>query len=150
MPFIALRSLLSSRIDAKVSLLASTPSPSKCSFHVTAHTSNAALDVAFVDAPPSHTLAVSARTSNGRADVAMHESFEGSFALQTTNAGTPAVHARVVVHDPSGRGRYRDYEYAVLEEGRNRVQGNVWWDWEERARGKVTVSTSDAPLRLAV
>ncbi|KAI1788315.1 hypothetical protein LXA43DRAFT_1025835 [Ganoderma leucocontextum] len=78
----------------------------------------------------------------------MHETFEGAFDLWTTKGDTPAVRARDEVSDPAGCGRSRDYDYAVHASERNRVCGNVWWDWENREMSRVSVWTSNARLQL--
>lgn len=80
----------------------------------------------------------------------MHETFEGVFDLWTTNAGTPAVRVRDGVPDPSGPGRRRAWDYAVLEPDDNRIRGNVWWAPENAERSSVSVSTSNARLQLTV
>ncbi|KAI1788344.1 hypothetical protein LXA43DRAFT_1097445 [Ganoderma leucocontextum] len=139
--------LHSSNGHAKVSLLPSSPDANGGAYHVTTQTSNGAIDLEFVDAPVDHALTASARTSNGRAEVTMHETFEGSFDLWTTNAGTPTVHARDV-RDPAGRGRKRGY--LVHANRRNSVRGNVWWGEENKERGSVSVWTTNGRLRLTV
>lgn len=133
--------MLSRHLDAKVSLLAGGP------YHVTTQTSNAAIDLAFVDAPPDHVLTASARTSNARVAVTAHETFEGAFDLRTTNARAPEVVVRDR-SDPAGRGRKR--ARVVRPDGRTAVRGNVWWGEENKERGSVSVWTSNGRVQLTV
>ncbi|PIL33805.1 hypothetical protein GSI_04430 [Ganoderma sinense ZZ0214-1] len=137
-------------IDAKVSLLpalSDVPASLSGPYHVSTQTSNAAIDLAFVDAPLDYALTASARTSNSRVDVTMHETFEGAFDLSTTNARAPTVNGRNG-RDPAGRGRTRGH--VVRSTGRTAVHGNVWWSEENKERGSVWVSTSNGGVRLTV
>ena len=136
-----------SLIDAKVSLLPSSNSGVVGPYSVTAETSNAAIDLAFVDAPLDHVLTASARSSNGRVAVTTHEAYEGVFELRTSNARPPDVFSRKV-DDPAGLGRKRAYTaYGV---GRAGYHGMVWWDEDNNERGSVEAVTTNARVQLTL
>ena len=135
------------RIASQVVLLSNASDATSSKYQVTTQTSNALLQLEFVDAPVNHVLTADARTTNGRADVTLHETYEGSFELHTSNAGKPLVHSRGV-QDPAGQGRKRGLQVETVRN--NAVRGNVWWDQENRSRGRVSVSTSNGRLQLTV
>ncbi|TBU46675.1 hypothetical protein BD309DRAFT_596842 [Dichomitus squalens] len=135
------------RINSQVVLLSNTSDALGGEYQVTAQTSNAHLELEFVDAPVDHVLTASARTSNGRADVALHETYEGSFEVHTSNAGRPIVRSRDV-EDPAGRGRKRGVQVQTIRN--SAARGKVWWEQENRDRGRVSVSTSNGRLQLTV
>ncbi|KAM5531474.1 hypothetical protein V8D89_014864 [Ganoderma adspersum] len=134
-------------IDASVSLLPSSNSGVVGPYFVTMETSNAAIDLAFVDAPLDHVLTASARSSNGRVAVTMHETFEGEFELRTSNARAPDVSARNV-SDPAGLGRKRGWgAYGI---GRAGYRGTVAWSDENSHRGSVEATTTNARVQLTL
>ncbi|GLB42385.1 hypothetical protein LshimejAT787_1104000 [Lyophyllum shimeji] len=113
-------------------------------YHVSASTSNAALNLTVSDAPARHTLCLDAHTSVGPAVVQLHETYEGTFAAETS-----VLHPELSwkAEDPGGKGRRRMVEWQTKE---TKLSGRVWWSADEgrNVSGKIKVETSLAPLRL--
>ncbi|KAM5544943.1 hypothetical protein V8D89_001054 [Ganoderma adspersum] len=134
-------------IDARVSLLPSSHGGLVGPYFIKTETSNAAIDLAFVDAPLNHVLRASARSSNGRVAVTTHETFEGEFELRTSNASPPHVSARNV-SDPAGLGRTRSWGAWGI--GRTGYHGTVTWANETSHRGSVEAVTTNARVQLTL
>ena len=91
-------------------------------------------------------LAAVGRTSNGRASAFLHEAFEGTFDLSTSTFFRTTVEA-LPVTDPSGQGRTR----RRLHHGaRGTAQGFVAWEQGGEEKGKIELSTSNAPVQLTL
>ncbi|PPQ85828.1 hypothetical protein CVT25_003459 [Psilocybe cyanescens] len=116
-------------------------------FGVSADTSNAHLDIKFPKSPVDSTLNFKASTSNERASVSLNPAYEGSFDLQTSSVFKTTVDEHRV-EDPSGRNRKRQARYR--HSGKGVLVGDISWSPENAGRGRVAVSTSNAPVYVRV
>ncbi|KAI0753380.1 hypothetical protein C8Q80DRAFT_1249886 [Daedaleopsis nitida] len=135
------------RIDAQVSLTSNT-SESGGTFHVVARSSNAPLTLTFVDAPADSTLSMTASTSNAPAHVTVHKTFEGSFDLASSSGFRPEVEW-APVGDPAGHNRTRRVVLDMARKASGK-RGTVSWEETGKAKGRVVVETTNAPLRLVL
>jgi hypothetical protein len=139
---------LTSKVDARLSL--STPSGEGGKFTVDTTTTNAALDVTFVDAPLDSVLQHHARTTNSRATVTLHETYEGDLEA-TTSSYFKADLNFLPGADPSGKGRRR---VTMTQSNRNHLTANTKWmdaenpDYSRKTAGAVVVSTTNSPITL--
>ncbi|KAJ7668697.1 hypothetical protein DFH06DRAFT_206431 [Mycena polygramma] len=127
------------RLDAKVTLF--TKADKGGEYRVTGITSNGPLAITLPGSPVGSALELEARTSNKEAEVRLHGAYEGAFAVATSNFA-PAV-KRV---DEDGDERNVDYESRA---GRQ-VRGHVYLKERNRERGRVKLTTSNAPAVLYV
>ncbi|QRW12789.1 hypothetical protein RhiLY_11788 [Ceratobasidium sp. AG-Ba] len=134
------------RIEPRISLLTThdqRPQPKGGHFSVKLKTSNGRLDVKFPTAPVDSLLDFTAKTSNAIADVSLHNSFEGSFVLQTSNGRAEVDEA--YVSDPTGRGLRRDVEY--IKRGNTHREGTIVWTkygrHESPEMGKADIRTTN-------
>ena len=119
-------------------------------FTVVTRTSNAPLDVNFLDHAPDGLLKLDAHTSNSPAEVRLHPSFEGTLKLRTSLFAA-TVSPDLEVEDPAGRGRTRSVDVSTIGRHSRIVHGDVEWKPEDEALkpdGKVEVSTSNSPLQV--
>ncbi|KAJ7263960.1 hypothetical protein C8J57DRAFT_1183375 [Mycena rebaudengoi] len=126
------------RIESSISL--STPQGTRGKFDVSATTSNGRLNVDFPSSPPDSALDLTARTSNAAVSVTLHEAYEGSFALDTSNAKSSLRRL-----NPDEKGRV----VSCAEHGRG-LRGEVYWKKNNAHRGDVRVTTSNGPVVLAL
>ncbi|KAJ6572417.1 hypothetical protein DFH09DRAFT_1152897 [Mycena vulgaris] len=127
------------RLDAKVSLSTQTKSKGG-DFDITGTTSNGPLKIEFPAAPWDAALVFTARTSNKPAEVTLHETYEGSLELATSQHS-----ASLTRMDESGDKRKVDYEKAGRE-----LKGYVYAKEANKERGRVKVTSSNAPVVLFV
>ena len=133
-------------IDGTIGLYSESDDFEGGRFVVVADTTNAPAELAFVDAPLNARLHATARSSNKPVTVSAHDTFEGRFVLQTSNA-VPDVNVNPGAEDPAGRGRERKVD--VNQVGKHIVHGSV--EWEEgnaKGAGVLELKTSNAPIRL--
>lgn len=113
-------------------------------FTVEANTTNARLSLDFLTAPVDSKLNFVGRTSNSNARVWLHPTFEGSFAVQTSN------HAAVVddrpTADPSGRNRKR--EVTMVSQKWAYARGMAMWKGEHLGHVELRTSNGRAELHL--
>lgn len=136
---------LCSRISSDITLSSRAQDRTGGQFRVNAHTSNAPLELIFVDAPVDSMLTTSAQTENAPARVVLHKTYEGAFDLVSSTFFRPEVQWDDV-EDPKGTGRSRT---VAIEPGvsSTAVRGSVTWE-ERPGAGNVSVRTSNSPLRL--
>ncbi|KAJ7737426.1 hypothetical protein DFH07DRAFT_892984 [Mycena maculata] len=125
-------------LTAKISLAAPEGAPG--AFRATAKTSNGPLTLAFPTFAAGGALDLSARTSNAAAEVRLHPAYEGAFGV-TTSRRYPAEVKRL---HPSGDERQIEYQSGTA------LRGYIFSDAENKERGRVGVTTSNAPVRLFV
>ncbi|KAG6887437.1 hypothetical protein C0995_015310 [Termitomyces sp. Mi166 len=119
-------------------------------FKVFARTSNAPLDLSFVEAPVDSVLSFDATTSLGPATVSLHPTYEGSYTA-TTSFRRPSILVNYDAEDPAGKGRQRQVHSSI-----NRgpiASGTIrWFDGGDNKEllGNVEVRTSLAPLVLKI
>lgn len=134
-----------SLIQSEVTL--NTPSNTGGAFEVFARTSNSPISLRYADSPFDSFLASSAITSNSDACVKMHNTFEGSFELTTSNSSTSLKVRRGDV-DPTGRGRQRMVAQHKIG---NVTSGTVFWGSGVRyPRGSTSVRSSNGRVSLEV
>ncbi|KAI6027112.1 hypothetical protein EDC04DRAFT_172069 [Pisolithus marmoratus] len=132
-------------IQSEVTL--SAPSNTGGAFEISARTSNSPISLRYADAPLDSVLASRVITSNSDACVKMHNTFEGSFELTTSNSSS-SVRVRRGDEDPTGRGRQR-----VVAQHRtgNVTSGTVSWGPGVRyPRGSTSVRSSNGRVSLEV
>lgn len=115
-------------------------------FKVSTITTNARLDVAFLEAPLYSTLNHQATTSNAPAEVTMDPTFEGQFSLVSSSYFTPVINQRNV-EDPYGKDRHRVVTRRTF---RGLISGDVSWGGDAKGDGKVSVMTSNGRVTLNV
>ncbi|KAI0712789.1 hypothetical protein C8T65DRAFT_173664 [Cerioporus squamosus] len=135
------------RIENDVTLKSNTSDASKGTFHVTTRTENAPLYLTFVDAPVDSSLTVNAHTSNSPGHVTLHPTYEGTYDASSTLIFRPEVRW-TGAEDPYGRGARRIVRIDENTRKGPRVSGGVSWTHGGESKGKVTVETSNSPLRL--
>ncbi|KAJ6497451.1 hypothetical protein C8R45DRAFT_1093826 [Mycena sanguinolenta] len=121
-------------------------------FNVKAYTSNGKMTGKIVSAPLNSVLAVDAKTSNEKASLALPSTYEGSFAISTSNAAA-------TIHSPPPRqkdpacdsdAKCKDRE-RVVRSGSNTkrsVQGTVHWDPQNARLGNVNLRSSNGAVTL--
>ncbi|KAG8833243.1 hypothetical protein FRC17_011074 [Serendipita sp. 399] len=109
-------------------------------YKITASTSNAHVNVTFLDAPVDSILETTISTSNGHIETRLHPAYEGDVALVTSNAPLE-VHEDETVKDPSGRGRKRIGIWN--SRWNNFISGWVGWGEKKAHAGSVKASTSN-------
>ncbi|KAJ7510499.1 hypothetical protein B0H11DRAFT_1959357 [Mycena galericulata] len=130
-----------------------TSSGSGGSFSVKVYTSNGLLAPRLASAPLDSVLALDARTSNSRAVVTLPSTYEGDLAVSTSNA-VPAINFDSHKQDPrcndqpDCESRKRVLDSRVVTKGR--AAGSVYWDRENRHRGRVTVQTANAAASISI
>ena len=116
------------------------------SFDVVAQTSNAPLNVQFDSAPIDSRVTFKGRSTNSPAAVKLHETFEGSFTVDTGRWFEAGIHV-VNTQDPSGRGRQRYVSRGG--DGRGHGEGKATWgDASGRRLGHAAISTTHSPVHL--
>lgn len=134
-----------SLIQSEVTL--NTPSNTGGAFEVFARTSNSPISLRYADSPLDSFLASSVITSNSDACVKMHNTFEGSFELTTSNSST-SLKVRRGDEDPTGRGRQRMVAQHKIG---NVTSGTVFWGSGVRyPRGSTSVRSSNGRVSLEV
>ncbi|KZT21107.1 hypothetical protein NEOLEDRAFT_803428 [Neolentinus lepideus HHB14362 ss-1] len=134
-----------SNINSEISMHSTTSRHTGGAFKSTVNTRNGRIDLSHVDAPIDSLLDLTAQTSNSPATVNLHPTFEGAFALRTSNA-QPAIEVGRGVPDPAHRGRDRQVRQSTRQRGA--LQGEVFWDENRRQTGSVSLASSNAPVRL--
>ncbi|KAJ6497438.1 hypothetical protein C8R45DRAFT_982897 [Mycena sanguinolenta] len=118
------------------------------SFHVKADTSNGKMTGKIVSAPLNSVLAVDAKTSNEKASLALPSTYEGSFAVSTSNAAatfkTTDQNDPACGSDASCRGRH----YHLMKVTKSSVKGSVCWDSQNAYRGNVNLGSSNGAVTL--
>lgn len=135
---------------ANVSLIADTDDEAGGAFRVDAKTSNSPVELRVPTAPVDSQLNLRVHTANGPARVALHNTFEGRFRLQTGVWWATSVE-RADEHeaDPAGKGRRRRVEFSSIRRGV--TEGTARWvPAEERELGVVEVTTSNSPIALVL
>ncbi|KAF7346802.1 54S ribosomal protein L16, mitochondrial [Mycena sanguinolenta] len=130
-------------IQGNVNLLSSKEDPA--SFNIAARTAHGRVGVDVLSAPLNSNITLQATTAIGAAEISLPPSYEGAFS-GSTSLGSVDIAADGEVEDPAGEDRERKIEFS--EVGRNRKVGRVGWSDEGMARGKVSVVTSMAPVRI--
>jgi hypothetical protein len=132
-----------SLLDAKVSLV--TNAHSGGDFVVSGTTSNGRLAIAVPGSPAGSKLSLAARTSNEPAEVHLHNAYQGSFDISTSNF-------KPEVKQVDEKGDQRQIEYEGSGGGRRggngAVKGYVYEEEKNRELGNVVVRTSNAPAVL--
>ncbi|KAJ6524850.1 hypothetical protein DFH09DRAFT_1329210 [Mycena vulgaris] len=115
-------------------------------FGVVGTTSNGRLVIGFPSAPRGAALEFTARTSNAKAEVALPRAYEGTFALATSG------YSASVLRDGDERWGEdkRQIEYEPGRSSGRAVRGYIYKDAENKERGRVGVTTSNAPVVLIV
>lgn len=116
-------------------------------FSVEAGTTNGGINIRNSIAPARSTVRLDAHTTNSPMDVRMHEAYEGSFSLRTTNK-TPTISYRSHPKDPEGQDRKRKVVSNKVEG--SALSGNVFWGDEGRDRGEVKMETTNSETILRV
>ncbi|KAJ7270173.1 hypothetical protein B0H12DRAFT_827771 [Mycena haematopus] len=124
------------------------------SFRVNADTSNGKVTGKIVSAPLNSVFAISAKTSNHLASLTLPSTYEGSFAVSTSNAAATVNRVNPEEKDPAcgsdarcnGRSRIV-YTTAVTKTS---VKGIVQWDTRNADRGKVVVASSNGAATLYI
>ncbi|KAJ7218389.1 hypothetical protein GGX14DRAFT_594728 [Mycena pura] len=129
------------QIAATVTLAAHTARARGGRFSVDASTSNGALALALPAAPPAAALTLESRTSNARAEVRLPRAYEGAFTVRGRAAAVRRADAEP--EDP------RQLEYREEDRGRA-VRGFVYATEQGKLRGRVGLTTSNAPAVLVV
>ncbi|KAJ6454153.1 hypothetical protein C8R45DRAFT_846739, partial [Mycena sanguinolenta] len=130
-------------IQGNINLLSSKED--SASFNIAARTAHGRVGVDVLSAPLNSNITLQATTAIGPAEISLPPSYEGAFS-GSTSLGSVDIAADGEIEDPAGEGRERRIEFA--EVGRNRKAGHVGWSEEGMARGKVSVVTSMAPVRI--
>ncbi|KAH8090997.1 hypothetical protein BXZ70DRAFT_1011259 [Cristinia sonorae] len=136
-------------IISSVSLVSTTEDKTGGAFEVTAHTSNAPIDVVFPNAPVDSLLTFKATSSNAHVRAKLHETYEGSFELSTGRWFPATVNYEEGVEDPAGKGRHRVVE--TRDYGRGHASGKVSWKADDAAMrtvGSVDLATSNSGIQL--
>ncbi|KAF8896712.1 hypothetical protein CPB85DRAFT_1229670, partial [Mucidula mucida] len=114
---------------------------------ITTRTSNGALFVKLLEAPIDSTLNLDARTSSSIADVLLPDTYEGSYALTTSNSPVQVRNEREsTIKDPAGKGRKRSVVNRTSSKGTS--AGNIFWDSKAADRGTVKVRSSNGGVTL--
>ncbi|KAF9018920.1 hypothetical protein BDZ89DRAFT_959656, partial [Hymenopellis radicata] len=114
---------------------------------IVTRTSNGALFVKVLDAPIDSNLDLDARTSNSIAEVLLPDTYEGSYALTTSNSPAEVRNEREwTVKDPAGKGRKRSVVNRTSSKGTS--AGNIYWDAKAADRGMVKVKSSNGGVTL--
>ncbi|KAF7350932.1 hypothetical protein MSAN_01655300 [Mycena sanguinolenta] len=122
------------------------------SFRVKADTTNGNMRGKIVSAPLNSVLAVDAKTSNNKASLALPSTYEGSFAISTSNAAATLEYPPPGQKDPAcgSDAKCKDRE-RVVHAGSNKkysVQGTVHWDPKNARRGNVNLGSSNGAATL--
>ncbi|KAJ6497439.1 hypothetical protein C8R45DRAFT_127122 [Mycena sanguinolenta] len=124
------------------------------SFLVTAATINSKVSGKIVSAPLNSILAIRATTSNHQAVLTLPSTYEGSFAISTSNAAATITRANPQEKDPaceSGakcKGRERIVKTTPVA-GSN-VRGVVHWDPRNADLGNVVLSSTNGAATLYI
>ncbi|KAJ7181358.1 hypothetical protein C8R43DRAFT_969008 [Mycena crocata] len=129
-------------LEAKINLV--TPASKGGLFRVSGMTSNAPLTIAFLGSPQASELDLSARTSNAAAEVKLHSAYEGQFNVRTSQYS-----AAVTRKDGEKEKDNRRIEYDGGQGGHG-LKGYVYSKEAGKERGKVGLTTSNAPAVLFV
>ncbi|CCO29310.1 hypothetical protein RSOLAG1IB_07890 [Rhizoctonia solani AG-1 IB] len=140
------------RIASRISLLTThdqRSQPKGGHFTVQATTSNGRLDISYPTTPVNSLLDFTGETSNSNVDVALDASFEGTFAVSTSNSHIDLEDKRP--NDPSGKGRSRTVH--KTQGSSKSISGYAFWGNEKDhdrnvETGRVVVSTSNGWARL--
>lgn len=109
-------------------------------FAISAQTVHSTVNISFPVAPPLSTLYLGARTRKAPVEVALHHSYEGSLALSTSPESTVQItRPELTPKDPTGEGREWTLRTHDIRNGS--VEGEVYYDRENQAKGRVKVQT---------
>lgn len=99
----------------------------------------------YTDMPINAVLTCEATSSNAAAIVKLHNAFEGSFEVSTSNA--PATLKELSAEDPSGQGRRR---VVTQKREKNRARGSAYWSDSREPKGRAVVRTSNGRVELVI
>lgn len=121
------------------------------SFNAYVHTTNGKLDANVTTAPLRSTLILDASTDNSPISAFIDRTYEGSFSLASSNAGSPRLQTPVTTDDdPEGKGRSPILQYTKVQG--NHVEGTFRWGWSGRKEtlGSISLQTSNGPAALVI
>lgn len=128
-----------SPIESEVSLV--SQSNAGGTFRVSAHSSNSPINLRYLEAPLTSILTSTVVTSNGPASVKMHNTFEGSFEVVTSNASSVLRASR------GTDGQRVIHKHKV---GPNNIVGSVSRGDSRRLGGSTSVRSSNGPVSLGL
>jgi len=121
-------------------------------FSIEARSTNAQVVIRHLSASVGSTVMLNAETTNAPMDVQMHPTYEGSFALKTTNAkhNVDCLSCKDT-NDPEGHGRSRKMTLKQIQGG-ELASGYVYWGegYDGRHRGEIRMETTNKDMSLTV
>ncbi|KAI0300461.1 hypothetical protein B0F90DRAFT_1723111 [Multifurca ochricompacta] len=136
-------------IEANISLTSSTSLGAGGTFGVHTYTTNGPIKIVYNDSPVDSLLNFDAQSTNSPVHTVLHRAYEGTFAIQTTNADAVLSNLRNV-EDPSGHQRRRRLSSHYVS--RHIVNGDVKWEpsSDNGQCGSVNIATTNDLINLTI
>ncbi|KAJ7475868.1 hypothetical protein FB451DRAFT_1397262 [Mycena latifolia] len=117
-------------------------------FRIKAETSNGPCATQIASLPVDAVLSLDARTSNSPIYVTLPPTYEGDFALSTSNAMADVRRLTPNEPDPAGQGRRRALE--IMTGNSSKAAGGVYWSRKNISRGDVTLKSSNGTVTIHI